>query len=346
MRRWLIRGVSSLLSVAVVLLLAFLAGRGGAAFDRSLSASNATITAYPLVAFRPALPEQKRFGPLEYIGGLELRSSHQAFGGISALRMTKGDAFIAVSDVGDWITGRIASRNDLPTSLEGVQIGPILLPDGKRAKDVGLWDSESIAYDGKQAYIGIERWHSVLGFDFGKDGIRSPGRNVPVPDFVRDWPQNRGIEALGFMPSGSPYAGRLIGLSERSSDKGETSEGFVMKPDGSEPFRFNIRRSGGFDVTDLDFLPNGDLILLERFFSPLRGVGMRLRRIKTALVQPDAVIEPEILLTADNSYSIDNMEGLSIHQNDKGETLFTLISDNNFSIAQRNLLLRFRWNGD
>jgi hypothetical protein len=90
-------------------------------------------------------------------------------------------------------------------------------------------------------------------------------------------------------------------------------------------------------------MPNGDLILLERFFSPVRGVGMRLRRIKTASILPDAILEPEILLTADKSYAIDNMEGLSIHLGEAGEILFTLVSDNNFFVIQRNLLLQFRW---
>jgi hypothetical protein len=345
MRRWLIRGAFSLLTVAALLAGAFLVGKGGAAFDQGTTPTSALVTAYPLPIFNPDAPAQTRFGPLAYLGGLELRSPHAGFGGISAIRIN-GEAFIAVSDVGDWITGRITARDGVPTGLGDVMIGPVLLADGRRAKDLGQWDTESIAFDGSQAYVGIERQHSILGFDFGKDGIRSRGRAVPVPDFVKDWPQNRGIEALGFLPAASPYAGRLIGLSERSSDKGETSDGFVMKTDGSEPFRFSIRRSGGFDVTDLDFLPNGDLILLERFFSPLRGVGMRLRRIKTSLIQPDAVIEPEILLAVDNSHTIDNMEGMSIHQDSKGETFVTLIADDNFSIAQRTLLLRFRWIGD
>ena len=37
------------------------------------------------------------------------------------------------------------------------------------------------------------------------------------------------------------------------------------------------------------------------------------------------------------------MEGLSINRNAAGEIIFTLISDDNFSVAQRTMLLQFRW---
>jgi hypothetical protein len=47
------------------------------------------------------------------------------------------------------------------------------------------------------------------------------------------------------------------------------------------------------------------------------------------------------LLEADHRYEIDNMEGLSVHRGAGGETILTMISDDNFSIIQRTLLLQF-----
>jgi hypothetical protein len=41
-------------------------------------------------------------------------------------------------------------------------------------------------------------------------------------------------------------------------------------------------------------------------------------------------------------YQIDNMEGLSIHVDSAGDTVLTLISDDNFSILQRTVLLQFK----
>jgi hypothetical protein len=35
------------------------------------------------------------------------------------------------------------------------------------------------------------------------------------------------------------------------------------------------------------------------------------------------------------------MEGIAVHRNAQGETIITLVSDDNFSAIQRNLLLQF-----
>jgi hypothetical protein len=338
------RGLLSACAVIAILFLSYLAGKGGARIDQDPLSEKAEVTAYPVLHFHPSKPEETRFGPLQFMGGLELTSKHPGFGGISSFRIRNdGKSFLAVTDVGSWMTGVIRRDTGKPIALDDVIISPIRLADGSRAKDSGLWDVESLALGGERAAVGIERRHSIATFAFKDGKVVNAGRLIPVPDFVKAWPSNRGIEAMTYMPKSSAYPDRLIGFSERSSDQSDVSDGFVMKDDGSEPFRFQIRRFDGFDVTDIDFMPNGDLILLERYFSPKRGVGMRLRRIKTASILPDTILEPEILLTANNAYAIDNMEGLSIHQGDAGEILFTIVSDNNFFVIQRNLLLQFRW---
>ena len=344
---WLKRGFLSLAVVGIVTSLAFIAGRGGASSNKQRAPETVVVTAFPIPYFKHDEPSEKRFGSLEYIGGMELRGAHPNFGGISAIRVGgDGERFLSVTDTGDWIAGRIAYQGQKPVGLSDVLISPTLNSDGKRNKDVGLWDSESIAQDGDDVFIGIERGHSVLAFDFTKGGIRSMGKPIPLPLHVKNWPENRGIEALGIMPSSSQYAGRLVGISERSGGRDDATEGFVMKRDGSEPFRFFVSRSDGFDVTDLDFLPNGDLIILERYFSPVRGVAMRLRQFKTAMIKPEAVLNGDTILTADKRFHVDNMEGLSIHKNANGDTVLTMISDDNFSIAQRTLLLQFKWLGE
>ena len=49
---------------------------------------------------------------------------------------------------------------------------------------------------------------------------------------------------------------------------------------------------------------------------------------------------------ADLAYQIDNMEGIAVHRNARGETILTLVSDDNFSVIQRNLLLQFTLVGE
>ena len=40
-----------------------------------------------------------------------------------------------------------------------------------------------------------------------------------------------------------------------------------------------------------------------------------------------------MLIEADLGYQIDNMEGIAVHRNARGETVLTLVSDDNFSAA-------------
>jgi len=104
---------------------------------------------------------------------------------------------------------------------------------------------------------------------------------------------------------------------------------------------FTVKRNGDFDITDGAFLPDGDLLLLERSFSMAGGVRMRLRRIYGESVEKGAVADGPVLMEADMGYQIDNMEGLDVWTRDDGALMVSLISDDNHSILQRNLYLEF-----
>ena len=68
---------------------------------------------------------------------------------------------------------------------------------------------------------------------------------------------------------------------------------------------------------------------------------MRIRRIPLAGIKPGALVDGPIVVFADIGYQIDNMEGMSAHRTASGETVLTLISDDNFSAVQRTVLLQF-----
>ena len=87
-------------------------------------------------------------------------------------------------------------------------------------------------------------------------------------------------------------------------------------------------------------------MLLERRYSPARGVAIRIRRLPLASFKEGALIDGRIMFEADLGYQIDNMEGISFHRTPGGETILTLVSDDNFSILQRNLLLQFALVGE
>src|SRR5205085_1741495 len=152
-------------------------------------------------------------------------------------------------------------------------------------------------------------------------------------------PNNKGRECLEFAPRGLPLAGTLIAVSERGLDDEGNIKGFLIG--GPRPGEFSVKRIGEFDVSDCAITPAGDLLLLERSFSRLRGVAMRIRRVPLAELKPGAILDGLALIEADMGYQIDNMEGLSVHRAPNGDLVLTLISDDNFAFYQRTLLLQF-----
>jgi hypothetical protein len=90
-------------------------------------------------------------------------------------------------------------------------------------------------------------------------------------------------------------------------------------------------------------LPGGDILLLERRFSLLRGgIAMRLRRLPLPDIRPGALVDGPVLFEADMGYNIDNMEGISTHRTAAGDLILTMVSDDNFSFLQRTILLQFK----
>ncbi len=110
---------------------------------------------------------------------------------------------------------------------------------------------------------------------------------------------------------------------------------------GPDPGQFSVRRTGNFDVSDAVLLRSGDLLVLERKFSLLEGVGIRIRQIPLASLAPGAVVDGPSIFDADLGEEIDNMEGIDAHLTPDGDTMLTMVSDDNFSMIQRTLLLQF-----
>src|ERR1700738_4301225 len=298
------------------------------------------VNARPIPSFDPANRARTRFGALEYRSGLVLTSSFRGFGGLSGWRLdAKGERFISFSDKGSWFTGRIVYQGREMTGLADVEAAPMLGPDGKPITTRGWFDSESIAIDGSIVYIGLARVNQVLRFDFSKDFTRSRGEVFPMPPAVKKLPFNKGLEALVFVPKGLALAGTLIAISERCLVSKGNLIAFLVG--GPTPGQFSVRRTDNFDVSDAVLLPSGDLLLLERKFSLVAGIGIRIRRIALKSVAPGAVVDGPGIFEADLGHEIDNMEGIDAHVKPEGDTVLTMVSDDNFSIIQRTLLLQF-----
>ena len=297
------------------------------------------VNARPLPSFDTRDRSRVRFGSLEYRSGLILTSPFRGFGGLSGIRLDpKGERFIAISDKGGWFTGRIVYRGREMVGLADVEAAPLLGPDGKPITSRGWYDSESIALDGSFVYVGLERVNQVLRYDFSKGFTRAHGEVVPLPPAARKLPFNKGLESLVWVPKGA-LAGTLIAISERGLDANGNLIAFLVG--GKTLGQFSVRRTDNFDVSDAVLLLSGDLLILERKFSWLGGIGIRIRRIALAQVAPGALVDGPTIFTADLGNEVDNMEGIDAHVTAEGDTVLTLISDDNFSLIQRNLLLQF-----
>ena len=298
------------------------------------------VNARPLASFDTRDRSRLRFGELEYRSGLILTSRFRGFGGLSGIRLdAKGERFIAISDKAGWFTGRIVYKGREMTGLDDVEASPMLGADGKPITSRGWFDTEALALDGSLVYVGIERVNQILRFDFARGFTRARGELIQLPLGVRKLPNNKGIEALVVVPKGLPLAGTLIAISERGLDAEGNITAFLI---GSKTLAlFSIRRTENFDVSDAVLLPSGGLLLLERKFSWLGGIGVRIRRIALASIAPGAVIDGPSIFEADLGHEIDNFEGIDAHVTPEGDTVLTLVSDDNFSMIQRNLLLQF-----
>ncbi len=312
-----------------------------AALRTSPALTRIHVQAKPIASFDNREPSRTRFGQLEFNGGLAMTADDPAFGGVSALHMeADGAHFLSLTDNGSWLRGRIVYRDGKPDGIADAEMAPMLAADGGTLAAQGWFDAESLAELGGQFYVGIERVEKIVRFDYRRDGLVARAQPIPVPPDFKSLKYNKSLECLAAGPAGSGLDGQLIAVTERSLDAAGNHRAFLLK-DGAFG-RFSVKRSDGFDVSGCAVLPPADLLLLERSYSVARGVAMRIRRIPLSRIKPGALVDGEPLITADLHYQIDNMEGIAVTRNARGETIITLVSDDNFSVIQRNLLLQFK----
>lgn len=294
-------------------------------------------------------PNETRFGKLIWRGTLELTSTAANFGGYSGLAISgDGARLVAVSDSGSWLTAGIVYAGGRAERLEDARIGPLLAKngdplEGRGADAEGLAFAEAGAVEGK-AYISFERNHRIGAFPLEKGAIGAPSRYYKLPPGSGEIAANAGIEAIAVLRAG-PARGAMLALTESHLDKTGNHIGWLLG--GAAPGMITIKRLAGFAITGAASLPGGGVVLLERRFRFTEGVKMRLRRIRAADIRPGALLEGEILFETDDLREIDNMEGVAAHRGADGETVLTLISDDNFNtLFQRTLLMQFALPGN
>ncbi|WP_420407406.1 esterase-like activity of phytase family protein [Hoeflea sp.] len=331
----LLRTVMAAAALAVLPVWPVLADEGGAIAVNSRLIENFRVGS-----------SQTRFGEFEFAGGLELSSPSSYLGAMSAVRLgTDRNSLLGVMDTGFWYAGRLArGSGGRLIGVEDFTVSPILDRSGKGSDEKWKFDAEGLAVRGNDILVSFERNHRVDIYPAHGPGNATPTGALPVQIPMHEFRGNRGLETVAVAPESSQLAGAVVAVTEKSLNA--SGDIFAAILTGPSKGVFFIKRDPPFDVTDGDFLPNGDLLLLERRFSIAQGVGMRIRRFDGSRIAAGNLIDGETILEAGFGHQIDNMEGLDVSTDEDGQIYVTLVSDDNHSILQRNLLLEFRYLGD
>lgn len=283
---------------------------------------------------------------LEWRGGLVLSSPSSQFGGWSGLALAEdGSSFVAVSDSGVWMRGEIAYDGIRPQALRAVQLGALRNLKGGPLKKMRERDAEAITlasgtpFHGT-AYIAFEQADRIGVFPIDrKNGLGQPASYLTMPKEAARMRLD-GIEGLAVL-AGGPRKGALVAFAENPLRGESAHRGWIWL--GGKPHGFTLPGIGGYGITDAASLPDGSVLILERRFRWLEGLRVRLRRLAPDGIRPGGAATGEILLEANNTTSdIDNLEALAVSTGGDGETVVTLMSDDNYNrFLQRTLLLQF-----
>ena len=303
------------------------------------------IRARPITQFRIGR-DDRDFGPLEFVGGLEMTSPNRDFGALSSFRFLEpGAGFMGVADTGFWFFGTITrDAAGVPSGVTGFTLQQMVDEKGNPIDRKWEVDAEGLDVEDGVATVGFERNHRIAQFRIQPGAMGAPFRQVPFLVPPRELRQNKGFETVTRAHPQGQHEGGLVVVSERSIDK--AGNVFAAIIEGPNKGVFTVKRDGDFDITDGAFLPSGDLLLLERRYSIAQGVAMRLRRIYGESIAKGQVADGPVLMSADMGYQIDNMEAMDVWHRADGALMVSLMSDDNHSMLQRNLYLEFRLHED
>lgn len=287
----------------------------------------------------PEAADHAVFDKLRLLSAVRLsRPDDPDFGGFSGLWIAPtGEEMVAISDRGYWYRWGLSHTPDgRLNALEVTGKGPLLDFDGKPLEEQDWADAESLTrLEDGSFLIGFEREHRLWHYDSLE--------RAPLPfdlpgDF--DSPHNEGLEALELLADG-----RLIAFSEgQRSPVSEGGDWRAWLHDGRGWLGFSYMRSDALQPTGAGLLPNGDVILVERFFSVVGGLHIRIARLSAGDLQPGALVEGEELASfREPPRDVDNFEAIAAREGPGGQTLIYLLADDNFNAPlQESLLFVFQ----
>jgi hypothetical protein len=284
-----------------------------------------------LVLLDPENSGSQSVGALTYVRGWSLSSESDDFGGFSGLVVSDdGTSLVAINDKGDWLTADMALGSKKP--LQKALIYPF--EKGAHGDLKSAYDAESLLQLNDGFLVGFEQEHRILevGAVGGNNSVSAFGAQADLGSLA----DNGGIEAMTFLADG-----RLLMFGEKGLDQQGTLPVWLASKTSGTSLRF--KPPFNFSPTDAATLPNGDVLLLTRYYSAFDGVSAKILRIAADDIKEGAVLQGEEIAHFSPSMTVDNMEALDLRQLADGTIRLYIMSDDNFRSAQRTLLMIFDW---
>lgn len=295
------------------------------------------LTATP-VECNEANPEQKINGKLKCLSVFQLTSVDDDFGGISGLGHTYSHKMrhILPFITDNGYQGKIALDSNHHIKSNSLFLFKLIgLPKDIDLKKAG--DAEAISQGQEHIFIAFEQQHRIIAYHGGP-----LFKSLPLPANIDVLQANGGLETMEALSDG-----RLLLMAEHPTRKTGQHFGWIGTAPKDDPLAFTyetrlIAPPKGYSPTDATELPNGDVLVLLRRFTPIDGISAKFWRIKKSMLDESGPITGEVIATLAPPLTVDNMEGIAVIDVSKdGNPIIAVISDDNFNSFQRTLLLIF-----
>lgn len=262
---------------------------------------------------------------LTLAGAWHLKSENSEFGGLSGLDVLRSGALLSITDDGIFVWIGIDPETGAPDGLGAIAY--MRNADGDIFPSKRSADSEDLAFRDGLALVSFEQDHRIEAYDLESCGAAARAARVVKLDKVVDGnvlSDNRGPEALALNEQTLTVGFEVYGSG--GSPMGE------VRVDGTlEDFR-RTEQPLLYMLTGMD--RDGETSAkVFRAYDPLRGSRAILRVHSGETLLAKAAWKKPL--------PVDNFEAVAIGENAAGGTRIWVLSDDNFNLDQRTLLLAF-----